>query len=295
MLSVLIPIYNYNVVQLVTTLHKQLIACNIPFEIICLDDASPLPENSEQDFKELAFITYNVLKINIGRSKIRNRLVEIAKYDNLIFLDCDTLPVHDNFCSNYINALKKHTIVFGGLNYKTNFEDKKSLRYKYGLKRESISINKRLGSNKNHFTTANFAVKKKIFKSIQFDENHINYGHEDTLFSIDILKNGYNINQINNPVYHLQLDNNQDYISKTESSSRNLLRYYNLNRIKPEDVKILKYYTILHNYKLGFLMSFLFKLMKSILIKNLISKTPKLWVFDFYRFGFLFTLTPKND
>ena len=52
MLSILIPIYNYNVYPLVEELHKQCIECKIDFEIICIDDASTdyKPENNKMQF-----------------------------------------------------------------------------------------------------------------------------------------------------------------------------------------------------------------------------------------------------
>ncbi len=40
MLSILIPTYNYNIVALVSEIHRQISNTEIPFEIICLDDAS---------------------------------------------------------------------------------------------------------------------------------------------------------------------------------------------------------------------------------------------------------------
>ena len=40
MLSILIPIYNYNSYPLVQELHKQCLESDIDFEILCQDDAS---------------------------------------------------------------------------------------------------------------------------------------------------------------------------------------------------------------------------------------------------------------
>ena len=41
MISILIPLYNYDATALVTLLVSQLSVENIDFEIICIDDASP--------------------------------------------------------------------------------------------------------------------------------------------------------------------------------------------------------------------------------------------------------------
>ncbi len=40
MLSILIPVYNFDVRKLVHQLHEQGLLLEIPFEIICVDDAS---------------------------------------------------------------------------------------------------------------------------------------------------------------------------------------------------------------------------------------------------------------
>jgi glycosyltransferase involved in cell wall biosynthesis len=40
MLSILIPIYNYNAYPLVKELHSQCLEATIDFEIFCIDDAS---------------------------------------------------------------------------------------------------------------------------------------------------------------------------------------------------------------------------------------------------------------
>ena len=49
MLSILIPIYNYNAYPLVLELHKQCLECEIEFEIICQDDASGSDLNIENE------------------------------------------------------------------------------------------------------------------------------------------------------------------------------------------------------------------------------------------------------
>lgn len=116
MLSILIPVYNYDVFALVETLYKQTLECHIPFEIICLDDASQEFAIENQRINLFENVSYSILEKNIGRSAIRNLLAEKAVYENLLFLDADTIPVHDNFISNYISEIKNKA-VFGGLLY----------------------------------------------------------------------------------------------------------------------------------------------------------------------------------
>ena len=100
MLSILIPTYNYNAFSLVNEIQKQAKEAGIEFEIICMDDGSKLflPENLE--INSLENCSFEILKNNVGRSAIRNLLAKKASFDNLLFLDSDTIPVENNFIIN---------------------------------------------------------------------------------------------------------------------------------------------------------------------------------------------------
>ncbi len=87
MLSVLIPVYNYDIRRLVYAIHKQLLASKITFEILCLDDHS---ENSisasNTDIEQLQNTSYRILNNNLGRVAVRQTLAKQAVYDWLLFL-----------------------------------------------------------------------------------------------------------------------------------------------------------------------------------------------------------------
>ena len=121
MLSILIPTFNYDITALVAEVHKQSKSCNIPFEILVFDDAS---ENLEirkinTAINGLKNTSYTILKSNIGRSAIRNKLAKSAQYSWLLFLDADVMPVNNHFVLNYLNSLSdSKPIIYGGLSYK---------------------------------------------------------------------------------------------------------------------------------------------------------------------------------
>jgi len=141
-LSILIPVYNYDVVSLVKKLHEQAMELNISFEIICLDDASNLFTNENQQINQFHNGSFVILEKNIGRSAIRNLLAEKAAYQNLLFLDADTFPVHENFLLNYISKIdNREKIIYGGILYEKSKPSKeKLLRWIYGAKREALSV-----------------------------------------------------------------------------------------------------------------------------------------------------------
>jgi glycosyltransferase involved in cell wall biosynthesis len=119
MLSILIPTFNYDVTALVTEVHKQSIACKIEFEILVYDDASTdlKVRKNNTSINALEDTSYTILKSNIGRSAIRNKLAKTAQYEWLLFLDADVMTVNDNFVSNYINSLSDSKPIINGGNF----------------------------------------------------------------------------------------------------------------------------------------------------------------------------------
>ena len=98
MLSILIPVYNYDCSELVAALDKQAVRLNINYEILVADDAS------EESFRQRNRVInerpncrYIELSENVGRSRIRNILASEAQYGYLLFMDCDGVVVRDDF------------------------------------------------------------------------------------------------------------------------------------------------------------------------------------------------------
>lgn len=286
MYSILIPIYNRNSVPLITTLQEELRVLNITYQILCIDDASPNLDVKKKNkaLNNFENCEYIELQNNVGRSRIRNLLAEKAMYDNLIFLDNDVIPVFENFIKNYINALENNQVVFGGIKYPSIPKSNAILHHKYGNARET----------KLDFTTANFAIKKEVFKKVKFDETFKEYGFEDLLFYKSLTKKGVLTVRIDNPVYHYGIVNdNQLFIKKEEQSLKTLNMLFLSKKISQKEVKLLRYYMLLKKLKKVSFYKFLTKKLEKKLIKNLTSANPSLFLFDIYRLGF-FCRLPKN-
>ena len=203
MLSILIPTYNYKVISLVKSLHKQLNKQSNPYEIICFDNGSDLDIiYINQNINKLDNCFYKSMEKNGGRSKIRNLLAQKAKYDWLLFLDADVLPVTENFIQTYFDSILQNNlkVAFGGLQYQEKPTNDRMLRWVYGKYREEIPIEIRKKNPQEYFTSANFLIKKSVFQQFKFDESLIEYGYEDTLLAIELKKNNIQITQIDNPV-----------------------------------------------------------------------------------------------
>ncbi len=227
-ISILIPIFNYDVIQLEEQLYEQCSRLGIDFEIRCIDDASTIStiKESNKKLNEKDYTIYRTLNENIGRSKIRNLLAYEASYENLIFLDCDSQLIGTNFIYNYLMAIDKIDapfVIYGGTQYETaNDTNQKLLHWHYGSQKESPSHIDRRKNEWHSFKTNNFCISKSIFENIKFDANITSYGYEDTKFAMALKANQIPIHHIANEVIHSGLEQNTTFLNKLENSLDNL-------------------------------------------------------------------------
>ena len=288
MLSILIPTYNYNVVVLVNDLQIQATELNIDYEIIVFDDASDNYIEENTSINALSNCSYTVLEKNIGRSAIRNRLASSAKYDILLFLDADTKLISNTFIKDYIDIINSKTqIVYGGIVYEDNApSDEQTLRWIYGKKREALNVEERHENPYLRFLTLNFLIKKAVFNSILFNEDIPNLRHEDTLFAMDAKSKRININHIHNPVLHLGLESNTVFLKKSLESVDALQLFIKKGLINDKHIKLSQKAELIKKYKLKGLVLFTLNILKGSILKNMHSKSPKLFLFDLYRVGY---------
>jgi hypothetical protein len=298
MLSILIPTYNYNVEALVHELHAQSTACEIDFEILCYDDGSKNLEIIEANsgINLLKHTTYKVLDSNIGRSAIRNLLAKDAKYDLLLFLDADVIPVKNDFISKYLNSISDSTnIIYGGIRYQeTPPEKKQLLRWIYGKKREALPVVKR---NKNvylSFLTLNFIIQKNTFNTVCFNEAIPNLRNEDTLFSYNLKQKKIPVVHIENLVYHLGLEDSKTFLNKAIESQDAMNLFLEEGLIDIKYTAITKTIYRLKKTKLDRLFSISHPFTKKVFKANLLSKKPSLFIFDLYKLSYLCYINKKE-
>jgi glycosyltransferase involved in cell wall biosynthesis len=283
LLSILIPTYNYNITSLVADLHKQALETYVDFEIIVLEDGSTLYVEENNGVDDFEFASHIVLAENIGRSAVRNKLADIAKYDHLLFMDCDADVLSMHFVEKYVAFCKEECIVIGGTAYDSNENDPQfSLRLTYGRMREARTA---LERGKNNFSTFNFLISKSIFNRIRFDESLQGYGHEDMLFGHHLHQLGYEFIQIENPLVHKGLDNNKIFIQKTEEGSRNLYFLYKTGRYPylVEESKLLNTFVRIYKTGLSRIFATLFSILKPYLQRKLCNPAPSLRLYDLYK------------
>ncbi len=294
MLSILIPVYNYNVTRLVEELVRQVAYAALNAEIIVYDDDSDLAyKEQNRVIINLPNIKYVELPQNIGRAGIRNKLASEARFSNLLFIDCDT-EIHDaDYLKKYIQYLNIHKVVCGGNAYIKKKPDDASLylRWKYGTEREQKPARLRNMQPWYSFMTNNFIIPREFFDTIKFDESITKYGHEDTFFGIELKRKGIPVVHIDNPLVHIGLEPAIQYLAKTEEGIENLCL---LIKTKTDylsemirSIKLLRYYFFLKKMKIMPWYYFVYKLTKKSVRKNILGKKPSLFIFDLYKLGYL--------
>lgn len=298
MLTICIPVYNVDVRSLLECLTELRSKIEVPCEILVVDDGSGTL--TEQFNNKIAYdfgIRYLPLSQNIGRSAIRNYLCREALYDNLLFLDCDSVITSNNFLENYIPYLNQNMVIYGGTAYQKNPPVRNlRLHWNYGRKREIKPVWLRNNVPARYFKTNNFMIPKDILVKYPFNEKLKGYGHEDTLLAIGFSQNEIKVLHIDNPVLHVGLETNDVFISKTETGIRNLAiirKEIGDDEILQNHIQLLRAYTKLGKYSMTAPVRILFLVLKPILL-FLIRQFYFLKVFDFYKLGFLCTLNKKS-
>lgn len=296
MLSILIPTYNCSVVNLVRQIHQQAEEAAIVFEIIVVDDFSSdlsiIEQNAE--ITNLEFCQFTKNETNLGRTASRNILAHKAQYDFLLFLDADVLPKNDDFINRFnLSENSDYSVIYGGIcYYETPPEKNKILRWKYGKEREAKSVTDRL-KEPYFIISQNLLIKKDVFLKI----NSVNtnaYGL-DILFSNNLKNNNITVKHIDNPVYHLGLENNQTFISKSLEAVKTTIKLEKNNLIDTDLRPLQKSYLKLKKLRMINTFSFCISVFKKIMERNFQSGNPNLFWFDLYRLQYYIKLKSKTS
>jgi glycosyltransferase involved in cell wall biosynthesis len=291
MLSICIPIYNFDVTTLVQSLIKEKSQLNDVVEILLIDDGSTMHKEKN---KELArTCSYIELNTNIGRSKIRNLFTSYAKQPYLLFLDCDSLLTSPNFIANYLIEIKKGVLICcGGRIYPKQCPSiHQRLSWKYGIISESKPAAVRSQNPNSSFMTNNFIIQKALFNSIKFDERLTEYGHEDTLFGYELKKNQLSIVHIQNPILNGALETNENFIRKTEVGIQNLVLILNFiddDLTFYKDIHLLRTYLKVKPFRSVFLI--IVKIYNPIIRFLILRGIVNIHLFNLYKLGVLLSI-----
>ena len=303
MLSILIPVYNQLIEQIVKDLHQQLSVEAIDFEIIISDDASD--EDIHQKNKQLTNyqgVKYFRHEENIGRARSRNFLSAQAQYPYLIMIDCDAAMVDMQYIHRYLQEIEKQQenenfVLLGGVAYHQNPpEHDFYLRWKYGKAREEIAPEIRNAQPYRSFTPFNLLITKSLFNIICFDESLVKYGNEDTLFGIELKKHQIKTIHIHNPLYHEGLDRNEVFFEKIKTGISNLIQLIDEKKIGDEFIeenRLLSVHLFLKNAHILPIILLFYDLFKSYIEKRIL-KRFNLQLLDYYKLGYFEELSSER-
>lgn len=283
-LSILIPAYNWDCSQLISDLHTQGEALETEYEIIVADDHSSNDDTLQaisRTAQALEHCRLIMLKQNIGRSAIRNFLADNAKYDKLLFMDCDAEVCSDTFLKDYLAAAADADVVCGSERHPDSLPCKGvKLRWKYEKRADARrSVEYRSRSPYSRFSSFAFLISRELFQSIRFDTSFKGYGYEDVMFGMELERRGVSVLHIDNPLFKPEADDNATFLAKTEESIRTLLAHKEQIGVGSS---LLTHYCRIEKLHLAFLLG-AFRPFTPLIRRNLLGRNPSLALFSLYK------------
>ncbi len=289
-ISLLIPVFNYDLIALVHSMKSALGKVPELKEIIIGDDGSSAEFKEKYHSLEGDGVRVISFEKNIGRAAIRNRLGLEASGDYLLFIDADTMMTGtaEAYFLKWLPYLKEAQVICGGSVYHESppGDPDKLLRWKYGRHREQRTAAEWNKDPHSGFSTFNVMIEKSVFSKIRFDEELKQYGHEDTLMGYQLKKAGIDILHIDNGLLHEGLESNRDFLNKTKLGIENLSMLYDKvtdKRTFAQTVKIIRIYNRLHFLNLAFVLAGIFIKYRDRMEIRLDSKKTSLRLFSFYK------------
>lgn len=226
MISILIPVYNYDIAVLVHSLKEAMEKMPEYSELIIGSDGSSPEYLARYELLLNGRVSIISSVKNIGRAAIRNKLASQSKGDYLLFIDADAMipGTADKYLRGWLPFLKSAKVMCGGIIYPDYppADPEKMLRWKYGRKREQRKAADRNRHPHARFSGFNFMIERDTFMKIRFNEELKQYGHEDTLLGYQLNKAGINILHINNGLIHDGVESNSEYLLKIKQGIENL-------------------------------------------------------------------------
>jgi Glycosyl transferase family 2 len=291
MISICLPLYNFDARPLVWALQAQIIKQKLPINILLIDDASQAQyQNLWPDLCN-AFTHLLQLPKNIGRSQIRNLFAQQSQaQDYLLFLDGDSGILADDFLSNYLLAIQQNpeTKVFYGGRMVAEIcpSAAQMLKWKYGQQAEYKAVEARQKAPYLHFQSNNFLIEKACFKANLFNPNFTTYGYEDVDFAINLQKNKIALQHVHNPILNQDIETAELFLQKIEKSmaSLALLQSQQSSELLYQNIKLLDFYRQIKTYRLSFGFKILAFLGQKRLRNYLIhSQNPSLKALNLYK------------
>jgi len=298
MISILVPVFNRDVNELISTLSAQAKELQQGTEIIIMDDGSDsYYRQLHSSFPHSSFLRYFESGKNYGRIRTRQMLCELATFDWLLFLDCDSFLISEDWLQNFYRRIADDVhVVVGGRVYSPEKPVDCNLRlhWKYGSKREKTKPAST--GYVNRFMTNNLFIRKTVFNRFDFTGQWEGYGYEDTWMGIQLESINIPVMYIDNPVKHAGLEDTSTYLAKSREALQNLEKLSKLvpKKILVKHVKLYFYFYKLQSWRLLWILRVVYAMLSSTTRRNLHTCNPSLILFDLYRLNYFAKLAARN-
>lgn len=287
MISICIPVYNYDVNPIIHQLLQQCELLPEFTEILIYDDASPVNVTLDRAHP---LIGLHRGEENVGSVGSRAFLAAQASNNWALFIDADVAFPTGLFLKNYLNIINKKTLIYyGGVLYQEKKpKSDEILRWKYGRERE---IRKPLNQEQfySYFVSCHFMIQRNLALELFKIDKIGGYGM-DIYLSFYMRNEQIPILYFNNPVIHLGLESNTAYLKK---SLEGIETTFNAERrgLIPNDFRpVQRVYLKIKKVRLLTLFMSVLKFYQKRLEKNVLSHRPKLIYLDLlklYRYSIL--------
>lgn len=286
-LALAVPVYNHQPLELLEEAYAQLQALPLATGIYLLNDGSPSPLSAlERWARSHKNVHYHRASANRGRAATRNALASWADAEYCHFLDDQAVVDQAQFWAQLWEARLEGGVVYGPAAYTPQPEPGSELRWRVGRHRELRCFPPAdpYGAFKGH----HFLAHRRIWPRVSFAETLRGYGHEDTLFGLELEDQAIPIKAVNLPVYNTPLDPNPLFLQKTRESLDNLRfieAQYPQWRHRFKLLQARK--RLLKIPGLRAVMRLLWPAGRKIMEKGLLSPAGPLWLYDLYRLFYL--------
>ena len=286
-LSILIPTYNGDCRRLAAELSRQAEAiAGLSYEIVVADDGSIDPAMVQrcQEVGAQPHCRFIARRQNSGRAAIRNFLASEARYQWLLFLDCDMTITSPQFLQRYLDS--DAVVAYGG--YTVGTGDSSNLRYRYEKASEAQHTpEERRKRPFLHFHTCNVMISRDVMLAHPFDERFRNYGYEDVFFGKQLRQAGISISHPDNPAGFCTFETNPRFVSKTEEGLRTLQQFQGELRGYSQ---LLSLADGIHLGIVRTLIRLWHRLIGPLERRNLCGSHPNLTIFKLYKIGYYLTI-----
>jgi glycosyltransferase involved in cell wall biosynthesis len=273
-ISLLIPVFDYDIVALVHSMKSALTIVPELCEVLIGDDGS----SDEYRQKYMSLEGDGV------------RVILEANGDFLLFIDADAMfsGTAEAYLLKWLPFLNVSPVICGGTLYQDSApgDPDKLLRWKYGKSKEQRKAAERNKHPHSSFSTFNVIISKTIFSKIRFNEELKQYGHEDTLMGYQFKKAGIKILHVDNGLMHEGLESNKDFLNKTKLGIENLSKLFdNVTDKKAfsETVRMIRVYNKLNFFRLTRILAGLFIRYRDRMEIRLDSSDISMSLFGFYK------------